>query len=107
MDNGKDETTPDPEKKKELKVFTFTRFIGNSENTPQEKDAQKQEKDTNISFTFILALCKNQISFSSKKSNDNPNIPNIIYKTVLSLETLRSLSKFFNLSNIERIFELI
>lgn len=107
MDNGKDETTPDPEKKKELKVFTFTRFIGDSENIPQEKDAQKQEKDTNISFTFILALCKNQISFSSKKSSDNPNMPNIIYKTVLSLETLRSLSKFFNLSNIERIFELI
>lgn len=46
MDNGKDETTPDSEKKKELKVFTFTRFIGDPENTSQEKekDAQKQEK---------------------------------------------------------------
>ena len=91
MDNCKDEIAPKPEKKKILKIHTFKRLIDQSENTPLEnvKTTPKQEKGTKkIALNFILTLYVNEISISSKMSN-------ILYETVLTFETLKSLSKFF------------
>jgi len=99
-------SAPEPEKKKELKVYSFTRNIISNENddeTPGKDDLKLAENTIN----FSLTLYDKEISLVSQKENINPKLPNIIYEKYITLETLQSLNKFFSILETEKIFVFI
>ena len=96
----------EPEKKEELKVYSFTRNIISNENddeTPGKDDLKLAENTIN----FSLTLYDKEISLVSQKENINPKLPNIIYEKYITLETLQSLNKFFSILETEKIFVFI
>ena len=68
---------PDPEKKKELKSFTFTRSLQNEEETPQgpknekgnnqENIKKEKEKSDKFILDFTLNLYEDEIIFNVKQ----------------------------------------
>ena len=67
---------PDPEKKKELKSFTFTRSLQNEEETPQgqknnekgnNQENIKKEKSDKFILDFTLNLYEDEIIFNVKQ----------------------------------------
>ena len=102
-------STPEPGKKEALKEYSFTRII-NLKNklseTPKDEDIQKEPKDS-TTLNLILSLYPKEISISAKEKNKNEKLPNILYETNLSLETLQGYNKFFSILSIEKIFETI
>ena len=102
-------SAPEPGKKEPLKEYTFTRII-NLKNklseTPKDEDIQKEPKDS-TTLNLILSLYPKEISISAKEKNKNEKLPNILYETNLSLETLQGYNKFFSILSIEKIFETI
>ena len=84
---------PDPEKKKELKSFTFTRSLQNEEETPQgQKNNEKENNQENIKkekekeksdkfiLDFTLNLYEDEIIFNVKQRKENFKVANIIYE---------------------------
>ena len=102
-------SAPEPGKKEALKEYSFTRII-NLKNklseTPKDEDIQKEPKDS-TTINLILSLYPKEISISAKEKNKNEKLPNILYETNLSLETLQGYNKFFSILSIEKIFETI
>lgn len=97
---------PEVEKKKELKVYSFTRII-NSKNIKEattEKDGPNNEEST---FNFKLNLLQNEISIIAKKDTKNEKLANISYEQYISLKTLQSFNKFFSILDTEKIFVII
>ena len=103
MDNN---SAPEPEKKKELKVYTFTRNLN-----PEEKNEETPGKDIlnqeNNILNFSLNLYDKEISIIATKKNINPKLPDIIYETYISLETLQGFNKFFSILETEKIYTII
>ena len=102
-------SAPEPGKKEALKEYSFTRII-NLKNklseTPKDEDIQKEPKDS-TTLNLIISLYPKEISISAKEKNKNEKLPNILYETNLSLETLQGYNKFFSILSIEKIFETI
>ena len=102
-------SAPEPGKKEALKEYSFTRII-NLKNklseTPKDEDIQKEPKDS-TTINLILSLYPKEISIYAKEKNKNEKLPNILYETNLSLETLQGYNKFFSILSIEKIFETI
>ena len=90
-------SAPEPEKKKELKAYSFTRIIAQNdkvEETPM-KPKKENSKQDGITLNFSLNLYDKEISLVAQKENINPKLKNIVYEKYISLETLQSLNKFF------------
>ena len=109
---------PDPEKKKELKSFTFTRSLQNNEETPQgpknekgnnqeniKKEKEKEKSDKFI-LDFTLNLYEDEIIFNVKQRKENFKVANIIYEKNFSHEFFKSY-KILTLLNLEKTFDLI
>ena len=109
---------PDPEKKKELKSFTFTRSLQNEEETPQgpknekgnnqeniKKEKEKEKSDKFI-LDFTLNLYEDEIIFNVKQRKENFKVANIIYEKSFSPEFFKSY-KILTLLNLEKTFDLI
>ena len=92
-------SAPEPGKKEALKEYSFTRII-NLKNkiseTPKDEDIQKEPKDS-TTLNLIISLYPKEISISAKEKNKNEKLPNILYETNLSLETLQGYNKFFSI----------
>jgi len=102
---------PDPEKKKELKSFTFTRSLQNNEETPQgpkeeKKNNQEKEKSDKFILDFILNLYENEIVFNVKQRKENFKNANIIYEKAFSPEFFKSY-KILSSLNLDKVFDLI
>ena len=98
-----------PGKKEALKEYSFTRNINlknKHSETPKDEDIQKEPKDS-TTLNLIISLYPKEISISAKEKNKNEKLPNILYETNLSLETLQGYNKFFSILSIEKIFETI
>jgi len=93
-------SAPGPEKKKELKVYSFTRIIN---ETPENDDSKPNGKE----FKFILTLYDKEISIVVKNENQNSKLPNILYEQYITLETLQSFNKFFSILDTDKIFVII
>jgi hypothetical protein len=101
-------SAPESEKKKELKVYSFTRNINiisneNADETPGKDDLKLSGNTIN----FALTLYDKEISLVAQKENINPKLPNIIYEKYITLEMLQSLNKFFSILETEKIFVFI
>ena len=87
---------PDPEKKKELKSFTFTRSLQNEEETPQgpkkneKENNQEKEKSNKLILDFTLNLYEDEIVFNIKQRKENFKVANIIYEKNFSPEFFKS-----------------
>ena len=102
-------SAPEPGKKEALKEYSFTRIINlknKHSETPKDEDIQKEPKDS-TTLNLIISLYPKEISISAKEKNKNEKLPNILYETNLSLETLQGYNKFFSILSIEKIFETI
>ena len=102
-------SAPEPGKKEALKEYSFTRNINlknKHSETPKDEDIQKEPKDS-TTLNLIISLYPKEISISAKEKNKNEKLPNILYETNLSLETLQGYNKFFSILSIEKIFETI
>ena len=109
---------PDPEKKKELKSFTFTRSLQNNEETPQGPKNEKENNQENIKkekekeksdkfiLDFTLNLYEDEIIFNVKQRKENFKVANIIYEKSFSPEFFKSY-KILTLLNLEKTFDLI
>jgi hypothetical protein len=107
---------PDPEKKKELKSFTFTRSLQNNEETPQgpknekgnnqENIKKEKEKSDKFILDFTLNLYEDEIIFNVKQRKENFKVANIIYEKCFSPEFFKSY-KILTLLNLEKTFDLI
>ena len=99
-------SAPEPEKKKELKVYSFTRNI-----PPNEKDAETPGKDDSkingCTLNLSLKLYDKEISLIAQRERLNPKLPNILYEKYISLESLQSLNKFFSVLDTEKIFVIM
>ena len=103
MDNN---SAPEPEKKKELKVYTFTRNLNPEENNEETPGKDKLNQENNF-LNFSLTLYDKEISLVATKKNINPKLPDIIYETYITLETLQSFNKFFSILETEKIYTII
>ena len=102
-------SAPEPGKKEALKEYSFTRIINlknKHSETPKDEDIQKEPKDS-TTLNLIISLYPKEIYISAKEKNKNEKLPNILYETNLSLETLQGYNKFFSILSIEKIFETI
>ena len=107
---------PDPEKKKELKSFTFTRSLQNEEETPQGPKIEKENNQENIKkekeksdkfiLDFTLNLYEDEIIFNVKQRKENFKVANIIYEKNFSHEFFKSY-KILTLLDLEKTFDLI
>jgi len=102
---------PDPEKKKELKSFTFTRSLQNNEETPQgpkneKENNQEKEKSDKFILDFTLNLYEDEIVFNVKQRKENFKVANIIYEKSFSHEFFKSY-KILTLLNLGKTFDLI
>ena len=90
-------SAPEPEKKKELKVYSFTRIITPNDKVEEKPTKPKKEnsKQEGITLNFKMNLYDKEISLVAQKENINPKLKNIVYEKYISLETLQSLNKFF------------
>ena len=108
------EKAPDPQKKKELKTFIFTRNIQNEEKTPKEPKESKEnipkpEKDEikdKIILTFNLFLYEDEIVFNVEQKKENFKVANIIYEKGFLSEYFKN-CQFLSKANLEKIFDLI
>ena len=94
------------QKKKELKVYYFTRIInfnGNANQIP-EKNCPKIGRNR---INFVLTLYDKEISLVAQRESINPKLPNIVYEKSIGLETLQSMNKFFSILDTEKIFTII
>ena len=96
----------EPKKKKELKVYYFTRIINFNDNTIEipEKNCSNIGRNR---INFVLTLYDKEISLVAQRESINPKLSNIVYEKYISLETLRSMNKFFSILDIEKIFTII
>jgi len=103
---------PEPEKKKELKSFTFTRTLQNDEETPKgpkdEKPNPKQaeEKSEKIILDFTLNLYQDEIVFNVKQRKENFKVANIIYEKGFLPDNFKNY-KVLSLGNLEKAFDFI
>ena len=102
---------PDPEKKKELKSFTFTRSLQNNEETPQgpkieKENNQEKEKSDKFILDFTLNLYEDEIIFNVKQRKENFKVANIIYEKSFSPEFFKSY-KILTSLNLEKTFDFI
>ena len=103
---------PEPEKKKELKSFTFTRTLQNDEETPKgpkdEKPNPKQaeEKSEKIILDFTLNLYQDEIVFNVKQRKENFKVANIIYEKGFLPDNFKNY-KVLSLGNLEKAFSFI
>ena len=115
MDNLMNENAPDPEKKKELKSFIFTRSIENEEETPkdpkdgklneQNKEKDKEKKDKFL-LSFSLKLYEDEIIINAEQRKENFKVANIIYEKNFLLEFFKNY-KILSTINLDKIFDLI
>ena len=102
-------SAPDPGKREALKEYSFTRII-NLKNklseTPKYENIKIDPKESKT-LNLTLSLYPKEISISAKEENKKDKLPNILYETNLSLETLQGYNKFFSILNLEKIFETI
>ena len=117
MENVNQEA-PDPEKKKDLKSFTFTRSLQNDEKTPQGPKIEKENNQENIKkekekeksdkfiLDFTLNLYEDKIIFNVKQRKENFKVANIIYEKSFSLEFFKNY-KILTSLNLEKTFDLI
>jgi len=96
-----DNTTPDTEKKKELKSYSFTRNIPNN-----AKNGEIQGKNE-LTLNLTLKLYDKEISLKAQKENINSKLLNIKYEKYISLETLQGMNKLFSVLDTEKIFDII
>ena len=110
--NYNDEKAPEPEKRKPLKEFTFTRTLqngktatplGNINNDLKGEKNDKNELHLNLSLSMILY--EREIEFNVKGTKDNFKVPSIQYLKIFPFEELKGLNKFFSLLKIDKIFE--
>ena len=99
-------SAPEPEKKKELKTFSFTRDISNKENDEKTPGNDENKNGGNI-INLTLTLYDKEISLVAQRDNINPKLPNIIYEKYISAETLQGLNKIFSVLDTEKIFTII
>ena len=99
-------SAPEPEKKKELKTFSFTRDISNKENDEKTPGNDENKNGGNI-LNLTLTLYDKEISLVAQRDNINPKLPNIIYEKYISAETLQGLNKIFSVLDTEKIFTII
>ena len=99
-------SAPEPEKKKELKTFSFTRDISNKENDEKTPGNDENKNGGNI-LNLTLTLYDKEISLVAQRDNINPKLPNIIYEKYISAETLQGLNKIFSILDTEKIFTII
>ena len=99
-------SAPEPEKKKELKTFSFTRDISNKENDEKTPGNDENKNGGNI-LNLTLTLYDKEISLIAQKENISPKLPNIIYEKYISAETLQGLNKIFSVLDTEKIFTII
>ena len=99
-------SAPEPEKKKELKTFSFTRDISNKENDEKTPGNDENKNGGNI-LNLTLTLYDKEISLVAQRDNINPKLPNIIYEKYISAETLQGLNKIFSVLDTEKIFIII
>ena len=105
-----------PEKKKELKSFTFSRSLQNDEEIPQgpknekgnnqENIKKEKEKSDKFILDFTLNLYEDEIIFNIKQRKENFKVANIIYEKGFSPEFFKSY-KILTLLNLEKTFDLI
>jgi hypothetical protein len=109
-----DEKAPEPEKRKPLKEFTFTRTLqngntstplGNINNDLKGEKNDKNELHLNLSLSMILY--EREIEFNVKGTKDNFKVPSIQYLKIFPFEELKGLNKFFSLLKIDKIFEFL
>ena len=77
-------SAPEPERKKELKVYAFARNIAPVENIKKSrkicpKSRWKYQK-------FIFELIRQRNIFNRQKKNINPKLPDITYEKYISFE---------------------
>ena len=99
-------SAPEPEKKKELKTFSFTRDISNKEND-EKNPGNDENKNGGNTLNLTLTLYDKEISLVAQRDNINPKLPNIIYEKYISAETLQGLNKIFSVLDTEKIFIII
>ena len=102
---------PNPEKKKELKTFTFTRSLQNEVETPkgpkeEKENNQDKEKNDNFILDFSLNLYKDEIIFNVKQRKENFKVANIIYEKGFLPEFFKSY-KILSSLNLEKTFDFI
>ena len=108
MDDPLNEKAPEPEIKKELKSFTFTRSLQNEEETPQHPKEENINLDKNdkVILTFILNLYENEILFNIEQRKENFKVANIIYEKSFLIEFFKNY-KILSTINLDKIFDLI
>jgi len=107
---------PSPEKKKELKSFTFTRSLQNDEETPQVSKSEKENNQENIKkekeksdkfiLDFTLTLYEDEIIFNVKQRKENFKVADVICEKSFTPEFFKSY-KILTLLNLEKTFDLI
>ena len=96
----------EPKKKKELKVYSFTRIINfndNSNEIPEKNSSNFGENKLNLELT----LYDKEISLVAQRESINPKLPKIVYEKYINLEILQSMNKFFYFLDTEKIFTII
>ena len=96
----------EPKKKKELKVYSFTRIINFNDNAneiPEKNSSKFGENRLNLE----LSLYDKEISLVAQRENINPKLPKIVYEKYINLEILQSMNKFFYFLDTEKIFTII
>ena len=96
----------EPKKKKELKVYSFTRIINFNDNTneiPEKNSSKFGENRLNLELT----LYDKEISLVAQRESINPKLPKIVYEQYINLEILQSMNKFFYYLDTEKIFTII
>ena len=99
-------SAPEPEKKKELKTYSFTRNIFSNEKD-EETPGNNENKNGGNTLNLTLTLYDKEISLIAQKENISPKLPNIIYEKYISSETLQGLNKIFSILDTEKIFTII
>ena len=99
-------SAPEPEKKKELKTYSFTRDIFSNEKD-EETPGNNENKNGGNTLNLTLTLYDKEISLIAQKENISPKLPNIIYEKYISSETLQGLNKIFSILDTEKIFTII
>ena len=115
MENTQNENAPEPQKKKELKSFKFTRTLQKEEGTPQGPKEEKEEKENqivnpekseNIILNFSLNLFEDEIVFNVEQRKEKFKVANIIYEKTFTSEFFKDY-KILNQLTLEKIFDFI
>ena len=108
------EKAPEPEIKKSLKEYTFTRILENDNiitpegNNNKDLKEEKEEKDkVNLNLSISMILYEGEIEFNVKGTKDNCKVPNVQYVKLFPFEELKNLNKFFTMLQIDKIFDVL